>query len=89
MNASLGVHAVQPLGHADLSVLVDITVPGQLLAAPLQALDARNHILEHLPLVPVQHLILVLVKHHKAPRGHLLFPRRLPRGASPKIAIIL
>lgn len=89
MDSSVGVHAVQPLGHADLPVLVDITVPRQLLAAPFQALDTGHHILEHLPLVPIQHFILVLVEHYEAPCGYLFLSRRLPRGASPKISTTL
>jgi hypothetical protein len=52
----LGIKTTQPLRHADPSVVVDITVPRQLFAAPAQLPAIRHHRPEALPLLPLQDL---------------------------------
>jgi hypothetical protein len=85
----LNVQTVEPLRHADVSILINITVPGQLLPAFSQIFLFRDDLFEDFPLVSVQHFVLVLVEIDETPSGRLLLLRRHPRQSVEVLGVVI
>jgi hypothetical protein len=85
----LNVQTVEPLRHADVSILINITVPGQLLPAFSQILLFRDDLFEDFPLVSVQHFVLVLVEIDETPSGRLLLLRGHPRQSVEVLGVVI
>jgi hypothetical protein len=85
----LNVQTVEPLRHADVSILINITVPGQLLPAFSQIFLFRDDLFEDFPLVSVQHFVLVLVEIDETPSGRLLLLRGHPRQSVEVLGVVI